>query len=128
MLLTGALIASGCAATLESSAPEEAQPSEETSQSQEEGPTGEAAEEIELFRTLYCSHYPNVVECMIACGKAGVGCSPSERHPYKTTGSGTLDRCRTALPMACSYIFPNGDRCAFTKLPGMLPICAYSGR
>ena len=49
----------------------------------------------------------------MTCGKAGIGCSPPARHPFKDTGPGTLHSCRTALPTACSYLFPNGEKCAF---------------
>ena len=118
-LLLGALLATACAATVDRSVPEAAGAGDDE-------PAAESAEEIELTRTLYCRDYPDVVECMIECGKAGIGCSPSERHPFKDTGRGVLHSCRTALPAACVYTFPNGDKCAFMKLVGSLPICVYS--
>lgn len=120
-LVLGTLLAPACAVSVESSSPGEARPGDN------DGPTVGTEEEIELTKTLHCHNYPNVVECMIACGKAGVGCSPNERHPFKNTSLGTLDSCRTALPAACSYRFPNGDKCAFFKLSIFPPMCVYPG-
>ena len=119
-LVLGALLVPACTASVESSSPGKARPGDD------DGPTIETEEAIELTKTLRCRDYPNVVECMMACGKAGIGCSPTARHPFKDTGPGTLHSCRTALPAACSYLFPNGEKCAFMKLPGSIPICVYS--
>lgn len=83
-LVLGALLVPACTASVESSSPGEARPGDD------DGPTVETEEEIEFTKTLRCRDYPNVVECMMACGKAGIGCSPNAHHPYKNADLGTL--------------------------------------
>lgn len=113
-----AVLAPACAATVDSTEPEEEERSAETHQSADEAP-------IDITKRFMCKRL-DVVDCMIRCAIEGTACTPRRKHPKNDSiGSGDLYACRTDSPKSCDYRYANGDRCYFYQKPDFF-LCRHN--
>ncbi len=109
-LITGALLAPGCAVPLESSTPDE-----------EDAAAVDGLRDgmIEPTKRIVCSG--GLEDCVKQCHYSGVACFTRVEHPYKPdSGIGGLFACRTTGHKSCEYRYPNGEVCRFFKRPNTI--------
>ena len=118
LAFTGALCAASC---VQNPAPPErdgASTDSPAMTSADDGPIGEAQEEIKI---VTCPE-DDPVECMIRCSIAGIPCTPQIKHPYHPErGVGKLVRCAELVKKFCTYRFDDGEECAVFRGAPWIP-------
>jgi hypothetical protein len=116
LVLAGPLLTASC--VQDPATPGDGASADALAVTSEDGPVGEAQDEIKIVR---CPT-DDPVECMILCGIAGIPCRPRIHHPYHPDrGDGDLVRCGEIGKKYCTYRFDDGEECVVVAGAAWIP-------